>query len=1005
VTNFTFNIILELIPHVIFVNSIVFLYFSVLTFGLITNAYTKIDLRPGKLPFKVWLHKNELWRYTRFISLLFDNKYLVPKGQWRELYALVPKIIEMWKLSGITFTIKYWGEVLRLVVCYVDPHNVTKYDTKTWVSRHKRKGPLQGLPTVLTNKLKQLCVETKEGILRGSLPRITLLKFKLLLTLLAFIRATSPKFAEIKTSTITGSFTGTSETLSVSEVSKALKSLGILGNFHVGKPNMFHFSMKAGPNAPLAVLGIGFDLLGWMCRPNKWLEYCLMCWSRGYFQCLTIFVLSSLLLVPLLPIVIWWDAIPLLGRIAVLEEARGKRRLIGITDWWTQVLLKPLHTAIYRFLDSLESDGTRDQQKVVQVFLRKLNVKCLVGLKGKRCQSMDLSAATDRLPVKLQAQILELLGFPGNLWMSILDRDWLLLGERVRYAVGQPMGAYSSFAMLALTHHVIVHIAASRSGIHPKSLIYMVLGDDGAMANSKVAKSYMEVFSELGLEINPLKGFSGTVLEFAKQLWTINGIKISPIGAKNIMLALRHVEFLPSVLYELWVKRFPLFKNFKKSVPKTESAEDWTSSLMSKYVVSRGYRSTDPELLRGHSTSSLMDRYTIGKPIAPAGDSKWFTVEPIEEPKVKKSVFKRTEEGAHQVCMISALSLFKLISAVHFQSGKKGKVIKFNLMTEEQKKESLDITTKITLRVLMAIGPISGLWYPSPYLVNCYRGSGIYNLYRNLFLQGIYSWFYKYDKNYNFKSFCTYLLELIKTTRQGRVSIIKNAGNAFRDLRLWSYNSIMLPLTFIVDFSRESSRIPPIHNLLTPFTLLGFPILVLLNEGLKAFGKVLSQSWAMFKFYFLRSLLYYNSSGREVLVLLFLGTLGLTWDFWFCFHLWALPFALHWVLTSKWCNTMLRSRIYFSPIYGFPGVNVIEDKTSRIYDPFDSSISTLVKVSSDVKLEDSGAWLNIISLLKRKTRVKQLLERQKSSVKAPSPKGNRKTSDPRFRLIKDYSSV
>jgi len=88
----------------------------------------------------------------------------------------------------------------------------------------------------------------------------------------------------------------------------------------------------------------------------------------------------------------------------------------------------------------------------------------------------------------------------------------------IKYAVGQPMGAYSSFAMLALTHHVIVYIASKRVGVNPKSLIYMVLGDDGAMANSKVAKSYMEVFSELGLEINPLKGFSGTVLEFAKQL-------------------------------------------------------------------------------------------------------------------------------------------------------------------------------------------------------------------------------------------------------------------------------------------------------------------------------------------------------------------------------------------------------------------------------------------------------------------------------------------------------
>jgi hypothetical protein len=80
------------------------------------------------------------------------------------------------------------------------------------------------------------------------------------------------------------------------------------------------------------------------------------------------------------------------------------------------------------------------------------------------------------------------------------------------------MGAYSSFAMLALTHHVIVHIAAKRSGVSPSSLIYMVLGDDGALANSKVAKAYLELFSDLGLEINPLKGFSGTVLEFAKQL-------------------------------------------------------------------------------------------------------------------------------------------------------------------------------------------------------------------------------------------------------------------------------------------------------------------------------------------------------------------------------------------------------------------------------------------------------------------------------------------------------
>jgi hypothetical protein len=157
--------------------------------------------------------------------------------------------------------------------------------------------------------------------------------------------------------------------------------------------------------------------------------------------------------------------------------------------------------------------------------------------------------------------------------MNILARDWYLEGKLISYEVGQPMGAYSSFAMLALTHHVIVHIAAQRAGYHPSKIIYMILGDDGAMAHDKVAKFYREIFSYLGMEINPIKGFDGTVLEFAKQLYLINNINISPLGAKNIMLAMRFVEFIPTVLYELLVKRFPLFLNNKITPPKGVSAD------------------------------------------------------------------------------------------------------------------------------------------------------------------------------------------------------------------------------------------------------------------------------------------------------------------------------------------------------------------------------------------------------------------------------------------------
>jgi hypothetical protein len=178
----------------------------------------------------------------------------------------------------------------------------------------------------------------------------------------------------------------------------------------------------------------------------------------------------------------------------------------------------PLHDAIYKFLGTIPQDGTKDQVAPIKNLLGALGVSSIEHSGTKRLQSMDLSAATDRLPVKLQAQILQIMGFDGEGWMNILDREWLFEETTVRYAVGQPMGAYSSFACLALTHHVIVRIAALQCGVDPKKLLYAVLGDDGAMANRKVAKQYKLIFNLLGMTINPIKGFDGMVLEFAKQL-------------------------------------------------------------------------------------------------------------------------------------------------------------------------------------------------------------------------------------------------------------------------------------------------------------------------------------------------------------------------------------------------------------------------------------------------------------------------------------------------------
>jgi hypothetical protein len=98
-----------------------------------------------------------------------------------------------------------------------------------------------------------------------------------------------------------------------------------------------------------------------------------------------------------------------------------------------------LHREIFKFLEGLPTDGTYDQLKPV---------KALVD-DGSTYFSYDLSAATDRLPRDIQRDVLEL--FIGkclaDCWTSLVDMPFGLDkddSDIVHYAVGQPMGAYSS---------------------------------------------------------------------------------------------------------------------------------------------------------------------------------------------------------------------------------------------------------------------------------------------------------------------------------------------------------------------------------------------------------------------------------------------------------------------------------------------------------------------------------------------------------------------------------
>lgn len=98
-----------------------------------------------------------------------------------------------------------------------------------------------------------------------------------------------------------------------------------------------------------------------------------------------------------------------------------------------------MHDFIFQILKSIPQDGT---------FNQKLPIEELFKSEHPYVASFDLSAATDRLPIKLQKQILsEFISEEfAEAWAHLLvGRPWTHSTEGdLFYSVGQPMGALSS---------------------------------------------------------------------------------------------------------------------------------------------------------------------------------------------------------------------------------------------------------------------------------------------------------------------------------------------------------------------------------------------------------------------------------------------------------------------------------------------------------------------------------------------------------------------------------
>jgi hypothetical protein len=248
------------------------------------------------------------------------------------------------------------------------------------------------------------------------------------------------------------------------------------------------------------------------------------------------------------------------GKLVGLHEAAGKLRIIAIVDIWTQSLFRPLHNTIFRFLRTLPNDGTFNQDAS---FFRCQDKAKLSGL----AYSVDLSAATDRLPIQLQESILNhLFGHSiGTLWKTILRRpfvsrlsmcDDLLHGNSVWYGTGQPMGCLSSWAMLALTHHFILQFCCQNVfGDKRWHECYEILGDDLVIFNKEVYEEYIRVMSLLDVGTNPSKSLISEdtqALEYAKRT-SYKGIDVSGLSWK-LLISTRKVSDRLNMILSFGIK-------------------------------------------------------------------------------------------------------------------------------------------------------------------------------------------------------------------------------------------------------------------------------------------------------------------------------------------------------------------------------------------------------------------------------------------------------------------
>jgi len=272
-----------------------------------------------------------------------------------------------------------------------------------------------------------------------------------------------------------------------------------------------------------------------------------------------------------------WDSVypprfNTLRRLTTIPDNEGKTRVIAIFDFISQSILKVLHDKVMNLIKGIKIvDLTYDQD--IAPF----------GSSEHQYHSFDLTSATDRFPVDLQVDLLTYLYNEdyAKAWKELMvSKPFLFDSKEYKYSVGQPMGAYSSWAVFSLCHHTIVQIAARKAGFTSHFTDYRLLGDDIVIRHDLVAAKYKEIVNSLGVDIGSAKTLiSKETFEFAKRMFYKEREVTAYPSSGAISTIKRWIDFTQVLLegsrrgYPNLVLSFPLeisklYINLAKLLPK-----------------------------------------------------------------------------------------------------------------------------------------------------------------------------------------------------------------------------------------------------------------------------------------------------------------------------------------------------------------------------------------------------------------------------------------------------